>query len=270
MSLPYTAIPPGLARNIKLVMTDVDGTLTSDDETIGADVEAVIRSFEDLEIPVGLVSGRTLPGLECLARRLGISGPIIAENGGVAKPNPDAAPLNMGYSRRRALEALARLKQRFPGSIRERRDNAERTIDVVFFADGVPPEALCAEAGDIQVMDSGYILHLMEPGISKGDTLRRLMEQGLGGAASPGEVLVFGDSATDVSLFELFPNNVLVLNPRLPAGSVRRLRDLAHFESGLSFGEGFVQVARHLLGLIARAGGGCSSDTAWTGRSLEC
>ena len=256
MSLHYTAITPGLAAGIKLIMTDVDGTLTSDDESIGPAVHEAIRRIQALGVEVGLVSGRTLPGLESLARRLGTTGPIVAENGAVAKPTPEEPALDLGYSRRPALGALAALKERFPRHIREREDNAERLIDVVFFSGGIPTDELGKVVGDVQLVDSGYILHLMEPGISKGNTLRRLLERRPLNGITPGEVMVFGDSATDSSLFELFPHTVLIPNPRLPAEDTRRLAGLASFVSEVGFGEGFVQVAGRILHALHEARGG--------------
>jgi hydroxymethylpyrimidine pyrophosphatase-like HAD family hydrolase len=247
MSLPYTAITPGLVAGIKLIMTDVDGTLTSEDESIGTAVHEVIRQLQDLGVEVGLVSGRTLPGLDCLARLLGATGPIVAENGGVAKLTPDEPALDLGYSRQPALDALAALKEHFPDHIREREDNAERLIDVVFFSGGIPTGELGEVVGDVQLVDSGYILHLMEPGISKGNTLRLLLERRPLNGISPDEVVVFGDSTTDASLFELFPHTVLIPNPRLPTEDTLQLTGMASFASEVGFGEGFVQVAGRIL-----------------------
>ena len=255
MSLPYTAITPGLVARVKLIMTDVDGTLTSEDESIGPAVHQAIRHLQALGVEVGLVSGRTLPGLESLARRLGTTGPIIAENGAVARPAPDEPALDLGYSRQPALEALAALKERFPAHIREREDNAERLIDAVFFSGGIPNDELGAVVGEVQLVDSGYILHLMEPGISKGNTLRLLLERGPVNGTSPSEVVIFGDSTTDASLFELFPHTVLIPNPRLPAEETLQLAGMAAFASDVGFGEGFVQVAGRILRTLHEARG---------------
>ena len=246
MTLSYRCITPALARQTKLVMADVDGTLTSADDTIGPAVFHAVQRLEQLGVTVGLVSGRTLPELETLALRLQIGGPIIAENGAIARRRADGEFVEMGYSRKPAIDALERLKALFPGAIREREDNAERVVDVVFWGDGIPHETLVKHLGDIQVVDSGYIMHLMPAGISKGATLLRLLEGMNQQDISPGEVMVFGDSATDLSLFELFPHSVLIVNPRLAPALTRDIHRTARYVASVPLGDGFVQVARHI------------------------
>jgi hydroxymethylpyrimidine pyrophosphatase-like HAD family hydrolase len=246
MPLHYKQIAPELARRIRLVMTDVDGTLTDEDGSGSPAAYQAVRQLEQCGITVGFVSGRHLPNLEALAQQLGISGPIIAENGGVAKLKPDGEILDLGYSREPALKELNRLKQLFPGAIREREDNAERLIDVVFFIDGIDRQVVREQLGDIQYYDSGYVLHLMENGISKGRTLLRLLnEMGYQGL-SPKETVVIGDSPTDISLFELFPHSVLIPNPRLTDGQRRSVQRVAGYVSDLPCGDGFAEVASHI------------------------
>jgi hydroxymethylpyrimidine pyrophosphatase-like HAD family hydrolase len=247
MPLNYKQIKPELARRIRLVMADVDGTLTAEDGSQNLAAYQAVRQLEQCGITVGFVSGRHLPNLEVLAQQLGISGPVIAENGGVAKLKPDGEILDLGYSREPALKQLNRLKQLFPGAIREREDNAERLIDVVFFIDGIDREVVRKQLGDIQYYDSGYVLHLMERGISKGRTLLRLLnEMRYQDDMSPTETVVVGDSPTDISLFELFPYSVLIPNPRLTDAQRRSVQKVARYVSDLPCGDGFAEVASHI------------------------
>lgn len=74
------------------------------------------------------------------------------------------------------------------------------------------------------------------------------------GSISPAEVMVLGDSSTDISLFELFQHNVLVDNPNLPAGQKPLMEKVARYASEHTFGEGFAEVVFHLL--KARPGSG--------------
>ncbi len=67
------------------------------------------------------------------------------------------------------------------------------------------------------------------------------------GTIQPEEVMVFGDSATDVSLFTEFENSVLIVNPRLTKQQIDCIRGIPKFQSALSFGEGFVEVADYLI-----------------------
>ena len=86
MSRSYRNITPRLAGQIRLLMTDVDGTITPGGDSLSLAVLDAINCLKGEGIMVGLVSGRMLFRLESMARDLGITGSIIAENGGVAKP----------------------------------------------------------------------------------------------------------------------------------------------------------------------------------------
>ncbi|MFC1874260.1 HAD hydrolase family protein [Chloroflexota bacterium] len=228
-------------------MTDVDGTITSGEDSIRPTVMQAIRGLEEQGIIVGLVSGRTLPELESLARVLGITGPIIAENGSVAKMGVNGRLADLGYSRQPALEALAKLKELYPNAIKEREDNRERLVDVVIWSYGVEVSELRKHLGETQLLDSGYILHLMQECISKGETLMRLLEELADGSLSPANVMVFGDSATDISLFELFPHSVFITNPKLTIQQSQELKKIAGYMSELTVEEGFVEVVSHII-----------------------
>jgi len=227
-------------------MADVDGTLTQDD-SISSVVLEVTSRLQEQGIIVGLVSGRTLLELEALASHLGISGPIIAENGGVAKLKVNSELVELGYSRQPALKAVEKLKTLFPDAIRGREDNKDRIVDVVIWADGVETEELRRHLGDTQLLDSGYILHLLQKGVSKGRTLMGLLGEIGDGNLSPAEVMVFGDSLTDISLFELFPHSVLIINPKLPVKQRELMQERARYVSDLYFDEGFAEVAFHII-----------------------
>jgi phosphoglycolate phosphatase len=242
MVQPYRQITPELVSRLKLVMTDVDGTLVLSGDALSQNVVASIRRLETLGIKVGLISGRTMPKLESMAASLGISGPIIAENGGVAKLATGGRLLDLGYCREPALKTLEELKKLYPQSIRGREDNLERLIDVVFWADGINLEEIKPHLGQNQLLDSGYILHLMQKGISKGLTLRRILAAS-GDGFSAATVMIFGDSLTDISLFEMFPHSVLVTNPKLAEEHKKTLSKIASYSSSLDCGEGFAEVA---------------------------
>jgi len=248
MDKSYYQITPELASQIRLVMADVDGTLIpSGDDSISAVVFEMISRLQKQGIVVGLVSGRTLPELESLASRLDINGPIIAENGGVAKLRANSELVDLGYSRQPALKALDKLRALFPDAIKEREDNKDRVVDVVIWSYGVAAEELRRHLEDTQLLDSGYILHLMQKGVSKGRTLMRLLGEIGDSNFSPAEVMVFGDSLTDISLFELFPHSVLIVNPRLPVEQREIMQERARYVSDLPFDEGFAEVALHII-----------------------
>jgi hydroxymethylpyrimidine pyrophosphatase-like HAD family hydrolase len=247
MPKSYLQITPELARRIKLVVADVDGTLLSDGDEVSSPVARAIRALEQAGIMVGFDSGRPFTRLEPLAASLNASGPVIAENGCVAKLKCGAGLYDLGYSRQPALKALTKFKADFPTAIREAFDYKDRLIDVGFFADGVPHVELLKRMEGVQLLDSGYMLHMIQNGVSKGKSLKRILGLIGDGQIHPDEVMVFGDSATDISLFTEFENSVLVINPRLPKEQTIDICRQAKFQSKLSFGDGFVEVITYLL-----------------------
>ena len=68
---------------IKLLATDIDGTLTIDRSSEFIPIEAMefMRRLEDYGVLVSLVSANALPIIVGLRRYLGLRGPVIAENG---------------------------------------------------------------------------------------------------------------------------------------------------------------------------------------------
>ena len=247
MTKSFLKITPKLARQIRLVIADVDGTLLCDGDIVSESVAKSIRSLERCGIMVGFDSGRPLTRLEPLANSLKTSGPVIAENGCVAKLTKESSLYDLGYSRQPALQILNQFKAEFKSAIREAPDFKDRMIDVGFFADNIPLEKLTKELRGVQLLDSGYMLHMIQEGVSKGKSLQRILGLIGDGTIQPKEVMVFGDSATDISLFTEFENSVLILNPRLTKPQTDCLRGLPKFQSSLSFGEGFVEVADFLI-----------------------
>ena len=233
-------------------MADIDGTLNEGGDSVIPEVTHTVLQLEAKGILVGLVSGRTGPMLEQMAALLDINGPLIAENGAIARLSPSSPPLDLGYSRQPAAAALARLYELYPGKITERYDNSERLIDIVFRAGDIPIEELRRQLPDVQVLDSRYIMHLMQKGISKGQTLLNILPR-LDAGIKVEEVLVAGDSATDLSLFQAFPESVLVRNPRIPAEESLELQKVARYISDKEQGYGFAEVASYILGLLETA-----------------
>lgn len=246
----YSTITAELARRIKLVMTDVDGTINTGGTTVSSPAREAILNLEQTGITVGLVSGRSLPILESDARDTGINGPVIAENGGLAKLHVADKLIDMGYSREPALRGFSKLKSLFPDDIEGREDNEQRLVDIVIKYRSISIDELRAHLDDdIQLLDSGYIMHLMQKGITKGKTLMRLLQEKEYRTISPEEVMVFGDSLTDMSLFELFPHSILVYNPNLSTEQRQALEQVAVYRSILPHGDGFAEVASHIINL---------------------
>ena len=101
MANSYENISTETARQIKLIMTDVDGTITSTSKLDGRFSGDVLRSFRLLEeqgVTVGLVSGRNMSDLDGYAEKFNISGPLIGENGAVARIQKGKELVELGVS----------------------------------------------------------------------------------------------------------------------------------------------------------------------------
>ncbi len=252
MARSYLNIPPELARALKLVMTDVDGTITSGAGLSGCSFAAgIIESLRELErqgITVGLVSGRNMADLDRYEAELGISGPLIGENGAVARLGRGKEVLDLGVSQQPAVEALKKLQELFPGAIEAGNWNKTRTMDLIIRVKGVTSEELARHLDDADILDSGYVYHLMQKGVNKGNTLKLILPR-LDGGLPPDAVMVFGDAPTDMPLFENFPNSILILNPELPPEKFKLLEAKAGYVSAVCCDEGFIQVVRHIIGV---------------------
>ena len=71
-----------MIRPIRLVVSDVDGTLVRSDKTLSDGTIAAVKRLQDAGIPLSLISARPPSGMLWIAERLGLTGLIAAFNGG--------------------------------------------------------------------------------------------------------------------------------------------------------------------------------------------
>jgi phosphoglycolate phosphatase (TIGR01487 family) len=224
----------------------VDGTITDRQRRISLPAIACIRDLVERGVEVVLASGNTACFLDALARVVGTSGTIIAENGGVYRIG-FAGDLHVEGNRSTATAAYRVLEEHF----RRKRVTLEpygeqyRFSDVAF-ARTVKPEEVREVMRNlgVKVLDTGFAIHLQEKGISKGLTLRRL-------AADMGipveEFLAVGDSENDLEMIEAAGVGVAVANAR---GEVKAASD---YVTEKGDGEGFVEaVTRYLPYFLER------------------
>ncbi len=234
---------------VKLVLCDVDGTLTIDRDTYNLHPEVVryVRILEDGGVKVGLVSGNALPVLFGLAKYLGCSGGLAAENGSVILYGDEiivTCPIcgevlkiadlvekevcdvawRTWQDRYRLCDAAFKVK----GSLSY--DELAKVIDGVIKRLGY---------GDlIQVRSSGFAVHLIPKGCGKHLGALKLME--LNGV-NRGETLAIGDSVTDLELLQVVGVPVAVSN------ADEELKKVALIVTSKPSGEGFVELARSIL-----------------------
>ncbi len=92
---------------IKLLVSDVDGTLVRKDKTLSDATVAAVKRLREAGVAFTLISARPLSGVLSLVEQLGIDVPVGAYNGG-AIARPDGAILSAArLDERTAREALA-------------------------------------------------------------------------------------------------------------------------------------------------------------------
>jgi hydroxymethylpyrimidine pyrophosphatase-like HAD family hydrolase len=71
-----------MSAGIRLLVSDIDGTLVRDDKTLSDANRDAVRALEADGVAVTLISARPPSGIFWLARTLGLAGPFAAFNGG--------------------------------------------------------------------------------------------------------------------------------------------------------------------------------------------
>lgn len=220
---------------IKLVATDLDGTLLQPDGTVSARTLEVIQAVDDLGIQVVFVTGRPIRWMESLWEHVGDHGLAICSNGGILY---DVATHTVVRSRtiprQVGLTVVDRIRSAVPGSFFavEKADGFghEATFPVEraaserdephvgpleeIFDDGVVKllalhqehepvdywqrvEATVGSDVTTTWSSTNALIEMSGAGVSKASTLGEVCDElGVG----PAEVLAFGDMPNDVAM----------------------------------------------------------------------
>lgn len=221
-------------RKLRVVVTDVDGTLTDADRRLDPRAVGLVRTLERRGIPVALATGNVLPISLALYRSLGLSGPIVAENGGLIY-RQDAQGRDIVErltDRRLALEAFRRLKK---AGLPVRRLFTDRWRESeVALEPNVSVAAVRRVLGEgrVEVESTGYALHLMERGGGKLPALERaLAYRGL----TPADCVILGDGDNDVAMLRAAGFGVSF------SSASYRARRAARYVTRAEFAAGFVE-----------------------------
>jgi hypothetical protein len=215
-------------------VTDVDGTLTDEGRRLDPVAVRSVRRVEDRGFPVVLATGNVLPIALALYRSLGLSGPIVAENGGLlyrkdADGRDVVARLADPLVAREAFEALVRaglpVRRLFTDRWRESEVALEPTV-------AVAKVRRCLEGLPVHVESTGYAIHLMEQGAGKLPALvRALAYLGL----APSDCVILGDGDNDVRMLRAAGFGVSF------ASGSPRARRAARYVTRASYAAGFVE-----------------------------
>jgi hypothetical protein len=201
-----------------------------------AAVEA-LRLTERNGIPVILVSGNVLPVCYSLNVYLGLSGPIVAENGGVVFWKKGRR-LELLKDRKEADRGFEYLSRKMP--MKKILTDRWRETEVAVEEPGLDIHEVRRFLKDggfrLHVNSTGYGIHIMETGLSKLKGLEKACAWlGIGREA----VLAMGDSDADIEFLENCGFS------GAPANATPEVRAKAEYTARLSFGEGAVEILRH-------------------------
>ena len=195
----------------RVVVIDIDGTITDGKKHLSTDAIHAVRRLEDAGIPVVIATGNVRPITYGLWRFLGLSAPMCCENGGVLwHPSWEEPVLRAKADE--AKEAAAWLATQIEGvDARGIATNRWRESEWCLYPDD-PLEAITEAIHDspyshLSVVRTGFAIHLMEPHLSKGEGLQHLFDR-MGW--SPKDALCVGDAPNDLSMFEYLKWSVAV------------------------------------------------------------
>ncbi len=227
--------PPRPVRP-RAVITDIDGTLTDAHRRLDPEALRAVRRLEGRGIRVILATGNVLPIALALYRSLGLSGPIVAENGGMLYFEENGTPRVRRLCRRGPALAAYRLLRRRGFDLRPLFTDRWRESEVAVEAT-LPVEVLqphVAHLG-IRVEGTGYAVHLMERHAGKLPALRRALAP-LGLRLS--DCLSAGDGDNDAEMLRATGWSV-----SFRSGS-ERARAAARFVARRSYAAGFVEALK--------------------------
>ncbi len=225
----------------KAVAVDIDGTITDSNKEIHLGAIDSLRRLEDAGITVILSTGNVRAVTYGLWRFLGVSGPMVCENGGVVWHPSWGQPIVRAEGAR-ARAAGQMLEDKLGLDSKGITTNVWRESEWCLF----PDEDLAAinelisksEYSDLLVVKTGFAIHLMEPHLSKAEGLLIALDK-IG--IKPEEVLAIGDAPNDISMFELVGHSVAV------GGCFEELAAVAKVISPYPHGETFTPLVDAIL-----------------------
>ncbi|MBT3357940.1 MAG: HAD-IIB family hydrolase [Euryarchaeota archaeon] len=187
----------------QMIVFDVDGTLM-DSNGYPEGLLQRVRKLEELQLIVSLASGRTLPNVTPIQQTLAVSGFIVAENGGMvwdSRAGFDIARLADGKRARSAADWLATQLDGFDavGIESNRWRETEWCLWEPNRADEVRDLLAKTEWADLDVVSTGFALHLTPLGINKASGLSLAFEQR---GIDPAQVIAVGDASNDIPMFK--------------------------------------------------------------------
>jgi phosphoglycolate phosphatase (TIGR01487 family) len=217
----------------KALVVDIDGTLTDKKRAINC---RAVEALRKLKIPVVLATGNISCFARAVAKIIGVSDIVIAENGGVVRFSYDGEDIILG-NKSKCLRALEILKKHFKVELL---DNEYRKAEVCLRRNFPIEEARKILPKDVRIVDTGFAYHIIDANVSKGRALKFIADK-LG--LSVEDFVAIGDSENDVEMLEVVGFGIAVANAH------EKLKEVADLVTSKPNGDGVVE-ALEFLGLI--------------------
>jgi len=197
----------------EMIVFDIDGTLL-DMDGFQPELIPLIRKIEQMGITVSLASGRTLPNVTPIQQVLAVSGFVVGENGGMVWDTKAGFPIRCLADGKRARDAAQWLSTKIDGldpkgiETNRWRETEWCLLDTENYEK--MREALKnSKWPDLQVVPTGFAVHITEEGLNKSSGLKVAFEQR---GIDPKRVIAVGDASNDIPMFELCGFAVAVNN----------------------------------------------------------
>ncbi len=218
---------------IKLVLSDVDGTLTDRRRVFSTRAAEEIRKIQDQGIAVSLVSGNVIPVMYSLKTYLGLSAPLFAENGG----SMIDSDITSFFTMEKPALFFEHIQRK--GLARGILTNRWRLCSMGY--DPLPGKereiiAMAAQF-NVEITNSGFSWHILNQDQNKGFALQYIMKAF---KLRPEEVLVMGDNMNDMPMFQGS------VKKAVPSNAEPELKAMADYVSKLPYGEGASEILSSL------------------------
>ena len=218
---------------IKLVVLDVDGTLTDKNRLISTNAIKYIRKGMNRDRVFSLISGNVIPVMFALQTFIGINGPVFAENGGILLYKNQVKKF---FDKTRAEKFLEYISKK--SSVKPVFTNMWRETSIAFNMNDSDESYVSGEAekNGLYIVNSRFTWHLMDKSQNKAYAVNYMKDQF---ELNYDEILVVGDSDNDIPMFNL---NV---NRACPANATASIKNKSDYVSKHRYGNEIEDILKY-------------------------
>jgi hypothetical protein len=217
----------------KALVVDIDGTITCANRELHL---GAVKKMRTLKVPVVLATGNILCYARTTSRLIGLTGAVIAENGGAVTVRYDVNGIFEG-----SMEECEKAFSFLSGHFRlTKLDPMYRKTEIALRRDFDLEKArslLQTQPFEVELVDTKYAIHIKSIKINKGIGLQKLA--GMMGLEAD-DFVAIGDSANDAEMFEAAGFGIAVAN------GDERIKEVANYVTEASFGDGAVEAIEFL------------------------